>query len=240
MNPNLSPNPMMTLSLYRIGALFAALVLAFLCGLGCKSAKVVAEQDYAPAVVAKPAMVYVADFELGAQTIKPEEGPLTGSRIRGITDNLRGKPGDPAARARQIVNLMADSLVNQLTKAGFKACRVQGSMPVSTQGWLVRGLFTEVDEGNRVRRAMIGFGEGQTDIQVITVVDDLSQGTPKPLYQVATDATSGSTPGAAPTLVLGPYGAAARFVMAGKDLEKNVKQTAAQIAQRMAKRVQAQ
>ena len=54
----------------------------------------------------------------------------------------------------------------------------------------------------------------------------------------ANDASSGDKPGAAPTLVLGPYGAAARFVLAGRDLDTNVKQTAAEIAARMAKRVQ--
>ena len=110
--------------------------------------------------------------------------------------------------------------------------------PVPAAGWLVRGVFTEVQEGNRLRRAMIGFGQGQTDIQVVTTVDDLSLGPPKPLYEIATDATSGDKPGAAPTLAFSPYGAAARFVMSGKDLEKNVKQTAAQIADRMAKHIQ--
>jgi len=111
-------------------------------------------------------------------------------------------------------------------------------MPLPSQGWLVRGVFTEVAEGNRLRRAMIGFGQGQTDIQLIARIDDLSQGAPKPLYEVATDATSGSSPGAAPTLVTGPYGAAARFVMAGSDLEKNVKQTAAKITEEISKHVQ--
>jgi hypothetical protein len=104
--------------------------------------------------------------------------------------------------------------------------------------WLLRGVFTEVDEGNRLRRAMIGLGEGQTDVQVVATVHDLSQGPPEPLYELATDTGSGSKPGAAPTLVLGPYGAAARFVMAGHDLERNVKQTAAEIAGRLAGRVQ--
>ncbi len=85
---------------------------------------------------------------------------------------------------------------------------------------------------------MIGFGQGQTDVQVITAVDDLAKGQPKPLYEFATDASSGGAPGAAPTIVLGPYGAAARFVMAGQDLEKNVKQTAKEIAERLAARLQ--
>jgi hypothetical protein len=85
---------------------------------------------------------------------------------------------------------------------------------------------------------MIGFGEGQTDIQVIVNVQDLSKGTPKPLYEIATEAGSGNKPGAAPTLAFGSYGAAARFVMAKGDLDKNVKHTAAKIAEEMAARVQ--
>ena len=77
-------------------------------------------------------------------------------------------------------------------------------------------------------------GRGQTDLQVVTVIQDLSQGPPKPLYEIATDATSGNKPGAAPTIVMSPWGAAARFVMAGKDLDKNVKQTASEIVSRIA------
>jgi len=133
---------------------------------------------------------------------------------------------------------MSTSLVKDLSKAGFNAVRLPVDARMPTEGWLLRGVFTGVQEGNRLRRAMIGFGEGQTDIQVVANIQDLSKGPPKPLYEIATDAASGDKPGAAPTLVLGPYGAAVRFVMAGKDLDKNVKQTAAQIAERMASRVQ--
>jgi hypothetical protein len=91
---------------------------------------------------------------------------------------------------------------------------------------------------NRLRRALIGFGAGQTDLQVVTGIDNLSQGSPKPIYAIDTHADSGKTPGAAPTIVLGPYGAAARFVMAGKDPDKNVKQTASKITAGIARRVQ--
>jgi len=213
------------------------LVLAALCGFGCKSAQVVSERDYS-AAASKPVTVYVSDFELGAQTIKPEEGMLAGSRVRNLKDNLMGKSDDPAARAREIVDLMANSLVKQLAKAGVPACRLRPGMPLPAQGWLVRGVFTEVAEGNRVRRALVGFGKGQTDLQLISVIDDLAQGAPRPIYQVATDASSGSAPGSAPTLVLGPYGAAVRFVMAGSDLDKNVKQTAAKLAEQISKQVQ--
>ena len=214
--------------------------LGTVCMLGCKTAKVTAEHDLTPPVSAKPTVVYVADFELWAQNIQHQEGILSGriGPVGRVGERLYGTSSDPAASARQLVELMANSLVKDLTKAGFNAVRLPPGAPFPTEGWLLRGVFTEVQEGNRLRRAMIGFGQGQTDIQVVANVQDLSRGPPKPLYEVATDATSADTPGAAPTLVLGPYGAAARFVLAGRDLDTNVKQTAAEIAARLARHVQ--
>ena len=217
------------------------LAVAVLCGLGCQTAKVTSEVASAPPASGRPVVIYVADFELGAQTVHYEEGVLSGrpGPVGRVGTRLSGSSSDPATRARQLVDLMANSLVKELTKAGFSATRLRPGAQLAAQGWLLRGVFTEVDEGNRLRRAMIGFGEGQTDLQVVATVHDLFQGPPTPLYELATDASSGSKPGAAPTLVLGPYGAAARFVMAGHDLEKNVKQTAAEIAGRLARHIQA-
>ena len=214
------------------------LALSAVCGLGCKSAHVTSERELAPRPTAKPVVIYVTDFEIGA--VKHEDGVLSGrpGPLGRIGQRLSGASSDPAARARQLVDLMANSLVKELAKAGFNVLRLPPGQSVPAEGWLVRGLFTEVQEGNRLRRAMIGFGSGETDVQVITTIDDLSQGPPQPMYEVATDANSGNKPGAAPTLILSPYGAAVRFVMAGKDLDKNVKQTAASIAAQMIKRIQ--
>jgi hypothetical protein len=215
-----------------------SLTLAALCGLGCKSAQVTSEQELAPPSAGQPVVVYVTDFEIGV--VKHEEGILSErpGPLGRIGERLYGTSSDPAARAQQIVDLMANSLVKDLSKLGFNALRPPAGRPIPTEGWLVRGIFTEVQEGNRLQRAMIGFAQGQTDIQVVTTIDDLSHGPPKPLYELATNASSGNTPGAAPTLVLGPYGAAARFVMAGEDLDKNVRQTAVEIAEELAKCVQ--
>src|SRR5919108_2085260 len=109
---------------------------------------------------------------------------------------------------------------------GINARRLASSDPIPTSGWLVRGVFTGVNQGNQLRRAVIGFGAGKTDLQVLVDFNDLAQGAPKPFYELSTTADSGKAPGAAPMIVLGPAGAAARFVIAGKDLDRNVKQTA--------------
>lgn len=198
------------------------------------------EREFAGGAVAKPPRVYVADFDLGPQDISHQDSRLSGRSgpVGRVGDRLSGASKDPGSRARELVDLMSSSLVKELSARNLAATRLGPGAPMPSEGWLLRGVFTEVQEGNRLRRSMIGFGQGQTDVQVITAVDDLAKGQPKPLYEFATDASSGGAPGAAPTIVLGPYGAAARFVMAGQDLEKNVKQTAKEIAERLATRLQ--
>lgn len=142
---------------------------------------------------------------------------------------------DPEKVARQLVDSMSVSIVSELTKAGFTARRLINSYNLPTSGWLVRGVFTEVDQGNPLQRAVIGFGLGKTDLQVNIQFDDLTQGPPKHFYELITAADSGDAPGAGPTIVLGPAGVAARFTIAVQDLNRNVKQTASKIAEELAR-----
>jgi hypothetical protein len=210
---------------------------------GCqlnKSATVTGQRDFAAPATNRPAIIYVADFELPASAIQHENGmlPERPGRLGQVANRLHGTSSDPAARAQQLVALMSKSLLTDLSKAGFNAVRLPPDAPLPAQGWLVRGSFSLVQEGNRVQRSMIGMGQGQTDIRVLSCVNDLSQGPPRPLWEIDTDANSGDKVGSAPTLALGPYGAAVAFVRAGQDVEKNVKQTSSQIASQIAKHIQ--
>ena len=224
---------------YGAGALICGLLLAAaVLASGCKTAKVTAEKDYAGTNISRPEIIYVTDFQLGAENIHHEDGvvtdrPLMPQRVRGL---LSGSSEDPEARARELVELMANSLVADLKKAGFQATRLKPGRAQPAKGWIITGVFTEVQEGNRLRRSMVGMGQGATDVQLVAAVQDLSHGPPRPVQDVETDAKSGKAPGGAATMALSPWGAAAKFVLAGHDLEKNVKQTASQIAERIAKR----
>jgi hypothetical protein len=217
-----------------------ALALAGFLLSGCNTAKVTSERDLSPAPTAKPELIYVADFELGAQNIQHQEGVLSGrpGPLGRAGNRLYGTESDPAARARQLVDLMANSLTKDLSSAGFNARRLAPGAALPVEGWLLQGVFTEVQEGNRLQRAMIGLGQGQTDLQVVVSMENLSKGTPKPLYEISTDASSGNKPGAAPVVAVNPYAAAARFVMSGQDLNKNVRNSASQIAAEISRRAQ--
>jgi hypothetical protein len=208
---------------------------------GFGAARISGERDVGAGPATVPRTIYVSDFDLEAQDIQTETGPLESLRQqRGRTGGILPKPHatqkDPEARSRELVDLMATSLVSDLVRLGFDARRLGHPKPLPAEGLLVRGVFAHVDEGNRVRRAVIGFGAGETDLQVIVTVDDLVQGSPKPFYELDTSAESRKLPGAA--ITLNPYVAAAKFVVATKDPEKGVKETASKIADEIGRRLQ--
>jgi hypothetical protein len=182
--------------------------------------------DPAPAPV-----VYVADFDLDAADVKPDDSRP--KRARHLIGNLLPTgpivpEQDPQAHARQIVSQMAEAVTDDLTKAGIDARRLPPGTTPPDKGWLVHGVFLSVDEGNRIRRAVVGFGAGQGTLQLAVAIDDLSTPQRPALYE---DVDSGSGKHMSGAMVkLNPYVAVAKFVLAGHDESSTIKHTAKEIA----------
>jgi hypothetical protein len=208
----------------------------------CNTAKVTKQADIGPVPSMRPAVIYVADFDLDAGEIQSQglsQGIMSSMTARPVFSILPHPlgvlPQDKTSTAHELVEVMATSLVTDLTKAGFPAQRISADASPPSDGWLLRGVFTQVDEGNRLRRAIIGVGAGKTQMQVVTKLDDLSQGPPQPFYEVDTSAESGKMPGAIVTM--SPAAAAVKFVLASGDLNRNARDTASKIATSVAARV---
>jgi hypothetical protein len=87
-----------------------------------------------------------------------------------------------------------------------------------------------VDEGNRITRAVIGFGRGATTMDVQVRLSDLAGSDPRAPFAVfGTVKDPGMLPGAIVTL--NPYVVAAKFVLAKHATERDIRQTADQIAE---------
>jgi hypothetical protein len=224
----------------RVCVVVVPLVLLAVFLTGCGTTKVTGEQPLADVAAAKPSVVYVADFGLLPGEIEDDKGVLSHVPIisKPAKELLYGQR-PPEERARELIELMSTSLVKDIEKKGMSAVRFDHENPVPTNGWMVRGIYTKVQEGNQLRRSLVGFGVGKTDVQVVTVFDDLSAGPPQPIYQMDTDANSGRLPGTAPLVVLSPYATAARFILSGADLDRSVRETARKINASLVQEIEA-
>jgi hypothetical protein len=195
------------------------------------SAKVISQEDLASLPPGRPTIVYVQDFKIEKESTGSDQQTLGGGRARALIARARSATG---MQSSQVVDLMSSSLVSDLNRGGVKAQRLAAGEPLPKNGWLVRGIFTEVDQGSRVLRSQVGFGAGATDLAVLVNVGDLQKGKLESFYRLETEAGSRKMPGAVVTR--NPYVAAAKFVMSRRDLPKNVRQTAQTIADQIVRR----
>ena len=195
------------------------------------------QKSSAPA--AKSKVVYVSDFELDADNLQTAQGVGSGTGPTGRTRIIEGprarrKEEDPAAQAQKLVSEMTRDLIADLQKSGFTAHQLMPGESRPKEGLWLHGVFTEVDEGNRVRRAVIGFGSGAATMDLYVTLTDLSKPN-QSLYEIDTKDTSGKKPGAA--ITMNPYAAAAKFVMEKNATGKVVKKTASQIVDDIVKKL---
>jgi hypothetical protein len=109
-------------------------------------------------------------------------------------------------------------------KRGYKAiCQKRGVAPFGDDVIVVDGQFTDVTEGNRLSRTVIGFGAGASTLNTDVVVMQLAQGTTKRIMQFSTHADGGHMPGVA---VTGAPGAAAGGAAAVASLGVNMTMSA--------------
>jgi hypothetical protein len=195
----------------------------------CANAKSAYAENVSPGAAGRPAVVFVADFQLA-------DGAVQSQTLRSVLPLHALRQQE---KARELVAVLSRDIVENLRKKGIAATYLAADQPLPRQGWLVTGSFTKIDEGNRAVRAVVGFGAGATAVEVSASVEDLSAATgPAPFDRLQTDAKSGRLPGAAVTR--NPYVAAAKFVLDGRDLDRDVRETARKIADEVAARASRQ
>lgn len=185
-----------------------------------------------------PQIIYVSDFDLDAENFQDDQGVrgmMSESGQQGILGRLEQRlphpftGDDPARKAQQIVDAMAQALVDRFVAEGMPAQRLvstSGALP--SEGWLLQGVFTEVGEGDRLQRAIIGFGKGATSMEIQVGVSDLAGDQPRqPFIVFGTIKDPSELPGAVVTM--NPYVAAAKFVMQKNATTQDIKQSAAHI-----------
>jgi hypothetical protein len=103
---------------------------------GCSTVNVTESKSFTSAPAPRPAMIYVADFEASA---------ITNEMTSSASTNAPGAVC-PEKLCAKLADLMAESLVKDLNKAGYEAVRIGPETPPASEGWLVRGSFTAAED----------------------------------------------------------------------------------------------
>jgi hypothetical protein len=224
-------------------ALFALIPVVPLCVAQEINSQAPSATKSEPSQVDQRNVIYVSDFDLDPANFKQDKGGITGKGYllpAPPKASLRRKSQDRAEEARKLVRLMSESLVAELQKAGYTAQPLVSTEPRPREGWLVIGVFTELNEGNQMRRALIGFGSGMSKMDLYVMLADASSAGHS-LYETSAQKSDGKMPGA--VIALNPYAGAAGFVvkfgMTKNAPEKMVKQTASKIANELTKQLNA-
>ena len=220
---------------------FATIFLLLLAG--CATVKLRGQRALGAIPITAPQAVYVADFIFRSEGISAERGILPLSLVNEaasessiVFSRVFGIRINRGVRERELANLMATTLIEDLRNVGVIAYRFGSRDKLPAGSWLLQGTFVQVDEGNRIARALIGFGEGATELDVVASLSDSSGDSLRPFCELSTIAHSPHQAGA--IISLNPLGAVGRFMAGGLDLDKNVMETGSKLATIIADRVQ--
>jgi hypothetical protein len=147
-----------------------------------------------------PQRVLVYDFAVTEDDVKRNQSIIAKAVDSASPTTERERKLDVG---HQVVARMTEDLVAGINDLGLPTQHAFASTPVSNGDLLVLGQFLNVDEGNRLRRLVVGFGAGGAtlDSQVL-VYQATARGDDK-LLEFTTHADSGKMPGAAATMGAG-------------------------------------
>jgi hypothetical protein len=225
------------------GRIAASVALALALA-ACGSANVKMESTAAAASVQKPERIVVEDFAVAPDAVELDGG--VGARLMRAVSSK-----DTATREREagrkVVTAISTTLVEELNATGIPAVLAQAApmLPPAANALVVSGEITDIDEGNRTRRNLVGFGVGASKVTAEVAVNFVPRGgAPVLVRSMNAEAESGRSPGLVTTGGVGAVaGRAATAAAAGVGKSVASEQLGAGVddnGRRMAKEIAAQ
>lgn len=170
---------------------------------GCASTAVQDTYEVANTGMPTPNPVLIYNFAVSPQDIQ-QNSSIFAKIQRNIENN--SQTAEQIQIGHEVADAMATELWQKINNLGLNAVRADQSLQVTPGAIVITGYFVDIDEGNRLRRNLIGLGLGKSSLDSKIRVLAPSPSGYKELIAFDAHADSGDMPGAA---VLGPAGAAA-------------------------------
>lgn len=189
----------------RLGGLLAVGALA-----ACAQTVVQPQTATVTTRLGRPARVLVYDLATRPDEIHPDQSVL--SQVASTATGMQPSQRD-AALGAQARDAFSTELVARINAMGLRAERAAAGTPAAPGDVKIVGAFLDIDQGNQLRRLVIGLGTGASEIDAEVEVLQATAGKPVRVAQFSTHADSGEMPGAA--ITMGAGAAATGGVSAG-------------------------
>lgn len=147
-----------------------------------------------------PERILIHDFAVAPEDIDLDSA-IGKKLIRSATAQSSSEEKSKIARA--VAHIVTEKLVAEIKALGLPAERWSGPIPAMANGYTIEGQFLTIDEGNRARRVIIGFGLGGTEVQTLVQAYHVTGPTKALLGEAKVTAESSKKPGIAGTLPVG-------------------------------------
>jgi hypothetical protein len=143
----------------------------------------------------RPQLIVVHDFGVTAAAVALDSA--IGARA------LEAVKGEPEVQAHikigdEVAKVLTENLVKEIGKLGIPTVAAAKAAPVAGPSLQIEGQFLTVDQGNRLRRAVIGFGAGASEVRTMVQVFETTNEGRRLVEDFYTTAKSSRKPGFGP------------------------------------------
>ena len=148
----------------------------------------------------RPQLIVVHDFGASASAVALDSA--IGARVM---EALKGNQEvqDHLKVGQEVGKVLTENLVKEIGKLGIPAVAAANATPVAGPTLQIEGQFVTVDEGNRMRRAVIGFGAGASEVRTMVQVFETTNEGRRLVEDFYTTAKSSRKPGFGPMAGMG-------------------------------------
>jgi hypothetical protein len=208
---------------------------------GCARTDVRPDGEFAHTRLPVPEQVLIYDFAVSASDIRENSGLLARIGRNAVQDD---QSVEQIQLGREVSDMLASELMVKVAEMGLNPQRATSKTLIPQRTVLITGHFVNIDEGNRLRRTVIGLGMGKSSLDcTVSVLVPKASGFDE-IAAFDAHIESGKMPGVA---VIGPAGKAAgadtgAVVASGAAIGglKAYKSAAVQQARDMAERIAAE
>jgi hypothetical protein len=152
----------------------------------------------------KPDKTLIYNFNVPAEVVSMDQSAAARLQRRRLQRRDADADSSPEELARQVQAAFAKTLASELQKLTMPletAPADDAAIPPHTL--IVHGEFTTINQGNKTKRMMIGFGRGASDVQAHVTVSLTTDAQLVVLSEFNLKSKSGKKPGAAATMGVG-------------------------------------